>query len=302
MKEKQKEKQEENRGQKLQSSLALLEHFRSPFFTCYIPFQSSGSQQSNALNHVQFGAEMRRYGLWKTTAQAVRNFAQHLPNSHTHLACFSKYGCYVMAWMQSHGNFSHPEVISYELLEGEVFNSKFCINPLEPISMAIESCACHIEYEIAEEAMHFMSYVAEVSMVREMFGHGRLCGAQKSINAHLSQRIDSVESSLNKRMDEVQNDLSQKIDNLQYSIQGSPISRLIREIFTIRMLNRDTLKSGKELIWPHPNKSMKQSMNKHETEKKKREEIKERERECSIAIIQCKSLMKDANFIWIRAS
>ncbi|RVW88147.1 Retrovirus-related Pol polyprotein from transposon TNT 1-94 [Vitis vinifera] len=28
--------------------------------------------------------------------------------------------------------------ISYELLEGEVFNSKFCINPLEPISMAIE--------------------------------------------------------------------------------------------------------------------------------------------------------------------
>ncbi|RVW23235.1 hypothetical protein CK203_100439 [Vitis vinifera] len=25
----------------------------------------------------------------------------------------------------------HPEVISYELLEGEVFNSKFCINPLE---------------------------------------------------------------------------------------------------------------------------------------------------------------------------
>ncbi|RVW24556.1 hypothetical protein CK203_090869 [Vitis vinifera] len=51
---------------------------------------------------------------------------------------FLKYGCYVMAWMQSHGNFSHLEVISYELLESEVFNSKFCINPLEPISMAIE--------------------------------------------------------------------------------------------------------------------------------------------------------------------
>ena len=27
----------------------------------------------------------------------------------------------------------------------------------------IASCACHIEYEIAEEAMNFMSYVAEVS-------------------------------------------------------------------------------------------------------------------------------------------
>nr|CAN72944.1 hypothetical protein VITISV_034966 [Vitis vinifera] len=47
---------------------------------------------------------------------------------------------------------------------------------------------------------------------------GDFVGAQKSINAHLNQRIDSVESSLNKRMDEVQSDLSQKIDNLQYSI------------------------------------------------------------------------------------
>ena len=47
---------------------------------------------------------------------------------------------------------------------------------------------------------------------------GDFVGAQKSINAQLSQRIDSVESSLNKRMDKVQNDLSQKIDNLQYSI------------------------------------------------------------------------------------
>ena len=47
---------------------------------------------------------------------------------------------------------------------------------------------------------------------------GNFVGAKKSINAHLSQRIDSVESSLNKKMDGVQNDLSQKIDNLQYSI------------------------------------------------------------------------------------
>ena len=47
---------------------------------------------------------------------------------------------------------------------------------------------------------------------------GDVVGSQKSINAQLSQRIDSVESSLNKKMDEVQHDLSQKIDNLQYSI------------------------------------------------------------------------------------
>ena len=47
---------------------------------------------------------------------------------------------------------------------------------------------------------------------------GDFVGAQKSINAQLSQRIDSVESSLNKKMDGVQHDLSQKIDNLQDSI------------------------------------------------------------------------------------
>ena len=42
----------------------------------------------------------------------------------------------------------------------------------------------------------------------------KVVGDQKSINAQLSQRIDSVD----KRMDGMQNDLSQKIDNLQYSI------------------------------------------------------------------------------------
>ncbi|KAL6319156.1 hypothetical protein AAG906_011240 [Vitis piasezkii] len=91
--------------------------------------------------------------------------------------------------------------------------------------------------------MNFMSYehlVEEcptIPMVREMFGDCNTYNSNwrdhpnfswkpqppqdkqhKSINAHLSQRIDSVESSLNKRMDEVQNDLSQKIDNLQDSI------------------------------------------------------------------------------------
>ncbi|RVW29318.1 hypothetical protein CK203_115415 [Vitis vinifera] len=58
----------------------------------------------------------------------------------------------------------------------------------------------------------------EQAMVNLSKVMGDFVGAQKSINAHLSQRIDSVESSLNKKMDGVQNDLSQKIDNLQYSI------------------------------------------------------------------------------------
>ena len=32
---------------------------RSPFSTCYIPFQSSGSQESNTLNGVRFGIETK---------------------------------------------------------------------------------------------------------------------------------------------------------------------------------------------------------------------------------------------------
>ncbi|RVW13817.1 Retrovirus-related Pol polyprotein from transposon 17.6 [Vitis vinifera] len=47
---------------------------------------------------------------------------------------------------------------------------------------------------------------------------GDFVGDQKSINAQLNQRIDSVESTLNKMMDGMQNDLSQKIDNVQYAI------------------------------------------------------------------------------------
>ena len=72
------------------SSCSLLLHFwrtsRSPFSTCYIPFQISGSQESNASNRVRFGAEMRK--IWPLEANCSRlceNFAQHLPNSHTPL-------------------------------------------------------------------------------------------------------------------------------------------------------------------------------------------------------------------------
>ena len=46
---------------------------------------------------------------------------------------------------------------------------------------------------------------------------GDFVGDQKSINAQLSQRIDSVENTLNKRIDGMQNDLSHKIDNDYYS-------------------------------------------------------------------------------------
>ncbi|RVW73516.1 hypothetical protein CK203_060020 [Vitis vinifera] len=125
---------------------------------------------------------------------------------------------------------------------------------------------------------------------------GDFVGAQKSINAHLSQRIDSVESSLNKKMDEVQSDLSQKIDNLQYSIsrfanlnkvqekgnfpsqphQNSKgihqveaqkeESSMVKEVKTVI-----TLRSGKEVDLPTSKLEHKVES---EIEKGKREEIK----------------------------
>ena len=77
--EKRKTKQKEAKRKIEDSSCSILWHFwstsRSPFSTCYIPFQSLGSQESNASNRVQFGAEMRK--IWPSEdncSRGVRNF------------------------------------------------------------------------------------------------------------------------------------------------------------------------------------------------------------------------------------
>ena len=41
---------------------------------------------------------------------------------------------------------------------------------------------------------------------------------QKSINAQLTQKIDTVENNVDKRIDGLQNEIDQKFDNMQYSI------------------------------------------------------------------------------------
>ena len=120
--------------------------------------------------------------------------------------------------------------------------------------------------------------------------------AQKSINAHLSQRIDSVESSLNKKMDGMQNDLSQKIENLQYSISRFANLNTVQEkgnspsqsyqnskgIYEVEAQKGEssmvkeveaviTLRSGKEVDLPTSKLEHKVES---EAEKEKREEIK----------------------------
>ena len=71
---------EENRVKKTEDSSCLPSHFwcttRSPFSTYYIPFQISGSQESNALNRVRFGAKMRK--IWPSED----NCTMHVRISH----------------------------------------------------------------------------------------------------------------------------------------------------------------------------------------------------------------------------
>ncbi|KAL6313015.1 hypothetical protein AAG906_037904 [Vitis piasezkii] len=90
---------------------------------------------------------------------------------------------------------------------------------------------------------------------------GDFVGDQKSINAQLSQRIDSVENTLNKRMDGMQNDLSQKIDNLQYSIS--------------RLTNLNTVqKKGRFPSQPHQNPKGIHEVETHEGESSQVRDVK----------------------------
>ncbi|RVW62963.1 Retrovirus-related Pol polyprotein from transposon 297 [Vitis vinifera] len=132
---------------------------------------------------------------------------------------------------------------------------------------------------------------------------GDFIGDQKSINAQLSQRIDSVENTLNKRIDGMQNDLSQEIDNLQYSIsrltnlntvqekgrfpsQPHQNPKSIHEVETHEGESSQvkdvkaliTLRSGKKVELPTPKPHVEEE---EEKETKKREEIKGKKKDIS---------------------
>ena len=47
---------------------------------------------------------------------------------------------------------------------------------------------------------------------------GNFVESQRTINAQLSQKIDTMENNVNKRIDGLQSEMKQKLDNLQYSI------------------------------------------------------------------------------------
>ena len=66
--------------------------FWSPIDACYIPFQSSGSQQSNASNGVQFGVETKKLQpLQASHSKVLRNqpFVARISQHFCTVRCFS---------------------------------------------------------------------------------------------------------------------------------------------------------------------------------------------------------------------
>ena len=58
---------------------------------------------------------------------------------------------------------------------------------------------------------------------------GNFVESQRTINAQLSQKIDTMENNVNKRIYGLQSEMEQKLDNLQYSISKLAISLFIKE-------------------------------------------------------------------------
>ncbi|RVW57981.1 hypothetical protein CK203_110388 [Vitis vinifera] len=122
-----KERVKKTEEQQLQSSFALLGHFPKSIFYMLYTISKLRSQESNASNRVQFGAEMRKYGLRKTTAFTLRKFRKEISSwceiwplrtMKNHLAKFRK----DFLELPTLGSFwtprTHPLVISYELEKG----------------------------------------------------------------------------------------------------------------------------------------------------------------------------------------
>ena len=58
---------------------------------------------------------------------------------------------------------------------------------------------------------------------------GTFVEAQKTINAQLSQKIDTMENNVNKRIDGFQSEMEHKFDNLQYSISKLTIQQHVHQ-------------------------------------------------------------------------
>ncbi|KAL6321565.1 hypothetical protein AAG906_021804 [Vitis piasezkii] len=162
---------------------------------------------------------------------------------------------------------------------------------------------------------------------------GDFVSEQKSINSQLNQKIDNVESTLNKKIDGMHNELSQKIDNIQYSISRLTNLNTINEkgkfpsqphqnpkgIHEVESKDEDsskvrdvqaiiTLRSGKEVHQPEHDQRKSIEKDDYIDEEPQKIVIKEEIMKKQMhplfpqalygKIIQSKSQVRDANFIW----
>ncbi|RVW70798.1 hypothetical protein CK203_061959 [Vitis vinifera] len=225
-----KRSKEENRGQHLQSSLALLEHFRSPFFTCYIPFQISGSQESNASNRVRFGAEMRK--IWPSEDNCSRDQSSHYDHEKDKFAYLSmrdqielgKRQVQQSQWGSKYAlneDMSMKAKLASMVRRIEEFELRNVHTEAQPQAMPTSfeynnypNLTIHPQPQPSMSTSSLEQAILKISKVMEDF-----VGEQQKINSQLNEKIDNMESSINVRMEGVYNDLSLRIEKVQDSIE-----------------------------------------------------------------------------------
>nr|CAN74665.1 hypothetical protein VITISV_043029 [Vitis vinifera] len=233
--------------------------------------------------------------------------------------------------MKSQPNAFHAKAGIYTLNEDVDMKAKFAamtrrleeleLKKMHEVQVVAETPVQVKPCSICQSYEHLVEECPAIPVAREMFGDqanvigqfkpnsnaskvvGDFVRDQKSINAQLGQRIDSVENTLNKRMDGMQNDLSRKIDNLQYSIsrltnlntmqekgrfpsQPHQNPKGIHEVETqggessqVRDVKAlITLRSGKKVESPTPKPHVEEE---EEQETRKREEIKGKKKDIS---------------------
>ena len=98
-------RERKNRVKKTEdSSCSLLSHFwstlRSPFSTCYIPFQILGSQKSNASSGVRFGVEMKKLQPLQVNHSKLKEAFSKVLRNQPFVARISQPFCIVL-WISS---------------------------------------------------------------------------------------------------------------------------------------------------------------------------------------------------------
>nr|CAN62876.1 hypothetical protein VITISV_013989 [Vitis vinifera] len=165
----------------------------------YFPWDGKTNGLKRQISNFSAKENEKFYECWEGYMEAINACPHHgfdtwlLPNARE------------VGRMKSQPNASNAKAGMYTLNEDTNMKAKYAAMPRPPQYTQPS--------QAPPQALNLEQAIVNLSKVV-----GDFFGDQKSINAQLSQRIDSIKSTLNKMMDGMENDLSQKTDNLQYSI------------------------------------------------------------------------------------